>query len=127
MKLLIADDDRALSLLLATQLRALGWTVDIAHDAMQVLMFAMRTTPDAIMLDIAMPGGTGIDALKKLKRSAKTMQIPVVVLSGSIEPADEAGVMALGAAAFMRKPPDVQLLHATLRQACGTALDERAR
>jgi len=84
MKLLIADDDRALSLLLSTRLRAKGWTVDVAHDAMQALMFAMRSSPDAIMLDIAMPGGTGIDALKKLKMSAKTTQIPVVVLSGSI-------------------------------------------
>ena len=42
MKLLIADDDRALSLLLSTRLRAKGWTVDVAHDAMQALMFAMR-------------------------------------------------------------------------------------
>jgi len=119
MKLLIADDDRALSLLLSTRLRAKGWTVDVAHDAMQALMFAMRSSPDAIMLDIAMPGGTGIDALTKLKRSAKTSQIPVVVLSGSIEPKDEPNVLALGAAAFMRKPPDVDLLNELLLKLVG--------
>jgi DNA-binding response OmpR family regulator len=119
MKLLIADDDRALSLLLSTRLRAKGWTVDVAHDAMQALMFAMRSSPDAIMLDIAMPGGTGIDALTKLKRSAKTSQIPVVVLSGSIEPKDEPNVLALGAAAFMRKPPDVDALNELLLKLVG--------
>jgi DNA-binding response OmpR family regulator len=119
MKLLIADDDRALALLLSTRLRAKGWTVDIAHDAMQALMFAIRSSPDAIMLDIAMPGGTGIDALKKLKMSAKTAQTPVVVLSGSIEPKDEPNVLALGAAAFMRKPPDVDALNELLLKLVG--------
>jgi len=119
MKLLIADDDRALALLLSTRLHAKGWTVDIAHDAMQALMFAMRSSPDAIMLDIAMPGGTGIDALKKLKMSAKTAQTPVVVLSGSIEPKDEPNVLALGAAAFMRKPPDVDALNELLLKLVG--------
>jgi two-component system response regulator CpxR len=103
MRLLIADDDRALSLLLSTRLRTMGWTVDVAHDAMQALMF-----------DIAMPGGTGIEALKKLKRSAKTMQIPIVVLSGSIEPEEEPKVLGLGAAAFLRKPTDIDALNELL-------------
>lgn len=119
MKLLIADDDRVLSVLLSARLRAKGWKVDIAHDAMQALMFAMRTPPDAMLLDIAMPGGTGIQALRKLKMSAKTSQIPVVVLSGSIDPADEPNVLALGAAAFLRKPPDIDAVDALLRGLVG--------
>jgi DNA-binding response OmpR family regulator len=119
MKLLIAEDDRALALLLSTRLREKGWVVDLAHDAMQALMFAMRSVPDAIMLDIAMPGGTGIDALKRLKRSAKTSHIPVVVLSGSIEVKDEPNVLASGAAAFMRKPPDIDALNDILLKLVG--------
>ena len=119
MKLLIADDDRALSLLLSTRLRAKGWTVEIANDAMQALMFAMRSSPDVIMLDIAMPGGTGIDALKKLKMSSRTMQVPVVILSGSIDRKDEPNVLALGAAAFMRKPPDIDALHDLMSKLAG--------
>ena len=55
---------------------------------MQVMMLAMRARPDAIVLDINMPGGTGMEALKKLKASVKTAHIPVLVLSGSISPAD---------------------------------------
>jgi DNA-binding response OmpR family regulator len=119
MKLLIAEDDRALALLLSTRLREKGWVVDLAQDAMQALMFAMRSVPDAIMLDIAMPGGSGIDALKRLKRSAKTSQIPVVVLSGSIEAKDEPNDLASGAAAFMRKPPDIDALNDILRRLVG--------
>ncbi len=50
-----------------------------------------------------MPEGTGVEALKKLKRSAKTSQIPVVVLSGAIESSEAAAILGLGAEAFLRK------------------------
>ena len=119
MKLLIADDDRVLTHLLSSRLRAKGWAVTIALDAMQAVMYAMRETPDAILLDINMPGGTGVEALKKLKRSSKTSQIPVVVLSGSIEPSDEEKVRTLGAEGFVTKPADIDALHAMLSQLAG--------
>ena len=70
MKLLIADDDATLCLLLSTELQAKGWKVEVARDAMQTIMYAIRGQPDCIVLDIQMPGGTGIEALKKLKASA---------------------------------------------------------
>jgi DNA-binding response OmpR family regulator len=121
MKVLIADDDRVLSHLLAGRLRALGWNVDLAGDAMQAVMFAIRNSPDVIVLDIQMPGGTGVDALRKLKASAKTCQVPVVVLTGSVDPDDEPSFLAQGAAAFVRKPADVDALHETLLRQLGAA------
>ena len=114
MKLLIADDDRILTHLLSSRLRTLGWKVTVAHDAMQALMFAMRIVPDAILLDIDMPGGTGIEAIRKLKVSTKTSQIPIVVLTGSIDPGDEPRIRDLGAEGFMMKPPDIDALHTML-------------
>ena len=114
MKVLIADDDRVLSHMLAARLRALGWAVDLAGDAMQAVMFAMRNVPDVIVLDIQMPGGTGIDALRRLKQSAKTSQLPVVVLTGSVAPEEEPSLLAQGAAAFVRKPADADALHEVL-------------
>jgi DNA-binding response OmpR family regulator len=119
MKVLIADDDRVLTLLLATRLKAKGWKVDVAHDAMQALMFAMKAAPDVIALDIGMPGGTGLDVLKKLKRSVRTEQIPVVVVSNSIAPDIEAMVLGLGAVAFLHKPIEPEAMHATLSQLVG--------
>src|SRR5213593_1470924 len=71
---------------------------------MQVMMLAMRARPDAIVLDINMPGGTGMEALKKLKASVKTAHIPVLVLSGSINPADQSTVIELGASEFLASP-----------------------
>ena len=120
MKVLIADDDRVLTRLVAAGLKTRGWQVEIAHDAMQALMFAMRPPPpDVIALDIGMPGGTGFQVLEKLRQSTRTSQIPVVVVSGSITEGDEARVLELGAVAFVRKPADPQALHETLSRAAG--------
>ena len=120
MKVLIADDDKVLTRLVTAGLKTRGWQVEVAHDAMQALMFAMRSPhPDVIALDIGMPGGTGFDVLKKLQQSSRTEQIPVVVISGSISEAEEAMVAEFGVAAFLRKPVDAQVLHETLSRAAG--------
>ncbi len=63
-------------------------------------MFAMKTPPDVIALDIGMPGGSGFDVLKRLKQSVRTERIRWGV-SNSIVPDVEAAVR-LGAAAFLR-------------------------
>jgi len=114
MKVLLADDDRVLTHLLTARLRAKGWQVEVAHDAMQALMTAMRSKPDVIVLDIGMPGGTGFGALTRLKQSARTEAIPVVVMSSSKAPEDEAKVLDLGAVAFLLKPVDPEILDETL-------------
>lgn len=114
MNVLLADDDRILTRLLAVRLKSKGWDVEVAHDAMQALISAVRSQPDVIVLDISMPGGTGFGALTNLKQSARTEAIPVVVVSNSIAPEDEAKVLALGAVAFHRKPVDPDTLHEIL-------------
>lgn len=112
MRVLIADDDKVLNLLLAGLFKQQGWDVVSALDAMQAVMMAMRTPPDVIIMDIQMPGGTGMHALRKLKGSAKTAQIPVVVLSGSVSEAEVQETLALGAAEFLRKPADPDVVFA---------------
>ena len=116
MNLLIADDDKTFAQLLAAELRELGCRVTVASDAMQAVMFAVRAPQDAIVLDVQMPGGTGVDALRKLRKSAKTRSIPVVIVSASGDPTIEATLTEMGAAAFFRKPVQAQALHQALRQ-----------
>jgi DNA-binding response OmpR family regulator len=103
MTILVVDDDRTLTLLLSTKLQRLEFDVVVAHDAMQAFMQAGRCNPDAIILDINMPGGSGIDVLKKLKSSAKTSSIPVIVLTASKKSSEQQEIMALGASAFVYK------------------------
>jgi len=119
MKLLIADDDKTFCHLLSAEMGAKGWRVTIAADAMQTIMYALRVQPNVIVLDIQMPGGTGITALKKLKASTKTSGIPVLVVSGSTEATMESTLVQAGAARYIAKPVDVEFLR--------TAIEELAR
>jgi len=118
-KVLVADDDKILLHLVSTRLRTSGWHVDVAVDAMQAVSMAIGGSPDVIVLDINMPGGSGTDALSMIKSSPKTGRIPVLVVSGSIDPQDEVRVRALGAAAYLAKPVDVDVLHEQLLRIAG--------
>jgi CheY-like chemotaxis protein len=119
-KVLVADDDRVISHLVTSLLRQEGHQVVPAFDGMQSMMFAMRPPqPDLIILDIQMPGGSGLDTLKKLKASSKTMLIPVIILSGTASPEIWSEVEALGAVATLRKPVDRDALLDAVSQALG--------
>jgi chemotaxis family two-component system response regulator PixH len=75
-------------------------------DALQAWTTALRSAPDAIVLDVNMPAGSGVEVLKRLKHSAKTQHIPVVVISGTDEAELMREVTSLGASAFLPKPVD---------------------
>ncbi len=116
---LLADDDKIQTLMLSSVLRAKGYRVDSAFDATQTFTSAIRTKPDVIVLDIQMPGGTGMLVLERLKASTKTSHIPVIVLSGSTDPDAEASVKQRGADVYLSKPVDVDELLGTLSRVLG--------
>jgi CheY-like chemotaxis protein len=117
MRILVADDDRIVVHLVASLLRGKGHEVVPVFDAMQAIMFSMRRPlPDAIILDINMPGGTGIETLKRLKASQITALIPVIVLSGTTDAQMPSTVQALGAEAFLQKPVNPEALFAVLHK-----------
>ena len=116
-KVLIADDSRFQREMLAMLLSPRGFEAIFAGDALQAWMFALRSNPQLILLDINMPGGTGIEVLKRLRMSSKTQQIPVIVVSGEDNPATEALVWSLGAASFLHKPVERERLYAAVDSA----------
>jgi DNA-binding NarL/FixJ family response regulator len=66
-----------------------------------------------------MPGGTGIQTLRRLKRSTHTSGIPIIVVSGTTDPKQIEAAMELGAAAFLPKPVDATALCAAVDEALG--------
>ena len=118
---LLADDDKVQTLMLSSMLRAKGYKVDAAFDATHAFASAIRTQPAVIVLDIQMPGGTGLLVLERLKASTKTAQIPVIVLSGSTDPKADAEVRARGAEDYLAKPVDVEQLLTALSRVLGGA------
>ena len=121
MKVLIADDDKVFVELVSARLRAKGHKVVTALDAMQAFMLAMRESPDAILLDINMPAGNGLEVLKKLRSSVKTGAIPVVIASGVTDARLPQAAQSLGASEFVAKPVGFDQLHAALQRAVGAS------
>jgi CheY-like chemotaxis protein len=114
-RILVAEDDQVTSQTICAMVRGLGHRPMPAFDAMQTLMLAMRAPhPDAILLDLNMPGGTGMGALEKLRASSKTAHIPVIVLSGTMDPEARRAALDAGATEFLGKPTTTQQLKATL-------------
>src|SRR5437867_11188052 len=106
-KILLADDDNVTLETIGAQLRGVGYQVVTAMDAMQAFMAAQRTSPDVVLLDIQMPGGTGLDTLKRLHASTNTQAIPVIAISAHPKLGPQA--MPLGPAELLAKPADLEL------------------
>lgn len=83
---LIADDDPVTLQILSAALKKAGYHVITAMDAMQAVRSAHRRVPDAMLLDVMMPGGTGLEVLKKVKASSDTQLIPIIAMSGLPDP-----------------------------------------
>ena len=115
-RILIADDDPVMASMLSGVLKARGYRVVLARDAMQAFMYAVQQQPNAILLDFNMPAGTGMGALTRLQASARTSEIPVLVVSGSADLTLPATVRAEGAKGFFRKPVDLDALCARLEE-----------
>ena len=109
-RVLIIDDDRPLCELFAAHLRGAGYVPMIAEDAMQGFMFAQRELPDVILLDINMPAGGGMTVFDRLNKSAKTREIPVVVVTAVHDTKVDADSTAHGARAVLHKPIDKDTL-----------------
>ena len=90
--------------LLRGWLQERGFDVIEALDSVQAWIKGLRSQADVIVLDINMPGGSGIDVLKRLKTSGKTKHIPVLVVSGSGGSELRELVRRLGAADLLEKP-----------------------
>jgi CheY-like chemotaxis protein len=126
-QILIADDDPVTVQMLSGLLEGGGFEVEVAFDAMQAVMKAMRKPPDAVILDIGMPGGGGFQVLQRLKAIAKMKAIPVIVVTALDDPALPARVRALGANEFLKKPVSADQLRDALDRVLNAPPAEQSR
>ena len=111
-RLLVIDDDDELAELLVTYLGAEGFEVDVAHDGLLGLERARRGEHDLIVLDVMLPGATGFDVLRELR---KTSRVPVVMLTARGEDIDRIVGLELGADDYLPKPFNPRELVARIR------------
>ena len=103
-RILVADDDVVLTRLLEQRLHDRGFEVQIAHDALQAWQTVRREPPDLILLDIKMPGGTGLAVLRRLKNNQAVRGVPVIVITAAEEQSLLQQILALQPGALLRKP-----------------------
>jgi ribonuclease P protein subunit RPR2 len=123
-QVLVVDDDPALCELLRTTFELEGIKVLDAQHVIEAERILIEFRPDAIVLDIGLPGVDGIFYTERLRESPQTRNIPIIAISGS----HEAGARALnaGANAFAGKPFDPISLLTTVERLVGVAPLETA-
>ena len=116
-KILIVEDDPKISLALSVRLKAQGYEVSTADNAISATSAASKAQPDLLLLDISMPGGNGFMAVELLQRNDITADIPFIFLTASKQPGLREKALELGASAFFEKPYDAEQLLAAVEQA----------
>jgi putative two-component system response regulator len=118
-RLLLVDDDQGLRALLRTTFEVFDIEVDEAESGEAALERIAERRPDVIVLDVRMPGMSGLEVCKAIKSSERTANIGVVLLTGS-EGGSAENAQAVGADSFIRKPfSPLELLAVTERLAGG--------
>ena len=103
-RLLIADDYRDNLIPLAQLLESLGFQIETATSGRAAVASVERAAPDLLLLDWRMPDLDGIGVITQLRQQSVTAALPIVVISASVLPEQQAEVLAAGADAFLRKP-----------------------
>jgi CheY-like chemotaxis protein len=105
--ILIADDDKAIVDSIGAILDMLGYEVLKVPDGTSVIE-AVKALPDLILLDIQMPGHNGQTVCRQLKRQASTKDIPIIIVSASMDVKHKAE--QAGADDYLEKPFDMDIL-----------------
>ena len=112
-RVLVVEDDQRLAAVLRQGLKEEGYGVDLAADAAQGLAMALASEYDAMLLDVMLPGRSGLDILKDLR--ARGARSPILMLSSRSAVEDRIRGLDLGADDYLGKPFDFQELLARLR------------
>ena len=112
--ILIVEDNDNNKKLLRDVLRHHGYRIAEAESAERGNVLAYELLPALILMDIQLPGMTGIEALARLRADTRTQHIPVVAVTASAMDQDRARIMAAGFNGYQRKPISIKELVRTV-------------
>ncbi len=112
MRILIADDDPQILRALRITLSARGYEVETASDGTEALRLAVDKHPDLLVIDLGMPGLTGIEVIEAVRGWS---QLPILVVSGRSDSLDKVDALDAGADDYVTKPFAADELLARIR------------
>jgi CheY-like chemotaxis protein len=116
---LVVEDNPLNLKLMRDVLGHAGYRVVEAVDAERGLELALAEQPDAILMDVQLPGIDGIEALGRLRADAATASIPVLAVTAFAMKDDEPRLRAAGFDGYLEKPVDVRALPGRLEALIG--------
>jgi CheY-like chemotaxis protein len=121
LSLLIIDDEEEFAQTLARRLELRDMRVRVATNGEAGLLAVAEAAPDAILLDMRMPGLSGVEVLARLRGGVvpRAADVPVIIVSGHASRSDADKAEALGVSATLPKPVDMDDLLAAIRQVTG--------
>ena len=116
MTCILIVDDNELNLELAHDVLELsGFEVETAASGMEGIAKARETRPDLVLMDLRMPGMSGLEAMHTLRDDVATRHIPVAALTASAMKGDQERLLREGFNAYMQKPIDPSTFTDTVR------------
>ena len=120
-RILVVEDEAALSMLLSYNLEAEGFTVDRVERGDEAEVRLTETVPDLVILDWMLPGVSGLEICRRMRAREATRSLPVIMLTARGEESERVRGLAIGADDYVIKPFSVPELmarvHALLRRA----------
>jgi len=104
LRVLVVEDDEDIAALIARYLRKAGYHAEVLHSGADVLSGVRRHPPDLLILDLMLPGASGLQICSALRAEPGTSTIPVIMLTARGEEADRILGFELGADDYVTKP-----------------------
>jgi two-component system KDP operon response regulator KdpE len=114
---MVIEDNQEHLMALAIKLRAHGFEIVSAGDGATAMTVVNREKPDAVILDLGLPGGDGFVVLQRMRSLSNTVALPVVVVTARPAQTNQTLALEQGAVAFLQKPVKTVELLAALRKA----------
>jgi CheY-like chemotaxis protein len=116
-RLLIVDDDAVMRESIRDVLESEGFAVTEATDGWEAIVRITEDPPDGVLVDLHMPNMDGLDMIREVRQTLCLLRLPIVVLSGADDDANQTKAIDLGADDYVLKPPNVGVLLSRLRAA----------
>lgn len=125
---LIAEDDPLLAEAIAATLDLEGLETVVTHNGREALSLARKLLPDLVLLDVMMPGRSGIEVCAALKTASESSEVPVILVTAKSEKEDRAVGLAAGADAYVTKPfSPVELIDLVKETLAGESVEPRTK
>ncbi len=117
--LIVDDEERIREVVQVCLVKLAKWEATSAASGAEAIQAAAVEQPDAILLDVSMPGMNGVETFQQLQANPQTQAIPVIFLTAKVQPAEQAEYKQLGAAGLIVKPFDPVQLAKEISQLLG--------